>query len=109
MSTQKILAALPHLSPQEREQVAQALRDLAGNEKSSSPRLAHLRRIDASAQARLEHLMTKNTEGTLEPEERREMEELGRMAETLSLENARLLATAEPPVPAATRAGTAAK
>ena len=109
MSTQKILAALPHLSPQEREQIAQALRDLAREARTSSPRLAHLRRIDAATQARLEHLMTKNTEGTLEPEERREMDELGGLAESLSLENARVLAAVEQPVSAATRAGTAAK
>lgn len=51
-----------------------------------------LRRIDADTQARLDVLMDKNTEGTLTAGERRELDKLGRQAEKLSLENARLLA-----------------
>lgn len=51
-----------------------------------------LQRIDARTQARLDELMTRNTEGTLGGAERRELEKLGRTVEKLSLENARLLA-----------------
>ena len=56
---------------------------------SSKPRL---QRIDAETQARLDELMAKNTEGVLKPAERRELEQLGRRVEKLSLENANLLA-----------------
>ena len=51
-----------------------------------------LQRIDADTQARLDELMGKNTEGTLDEAERRELGRLGRLVEKLSLENARLLA-----------------
>lgn len=59
---------------------------------ASSPR-PQLRRIDAETQARLDELMAKNTEGSLSTTERRELEKLGRQVETLSLENAHLLAS----------------
>lgn len=52
-----------------------------------------LQRIDAATQARLDELMSKNTEGTLDAAERRELDRLGRLVEKLSLENARLLAS----------------
>ena len=57
---------------------------------SPSPRL---RRINAETQARLDELMSKNTEGNLTTTERRELERLGRQVEKLSLENAHLLAS----------------
>jgi hypothetical protein len=52
-----------------------------------------LQRIDTVTQARLDDLMSKNTEGTLSVAERRELDKLGRLVEKLSLENARLLAS----------------
>ncbi len=54
---------------------------------------SRLQRIDADTQARLDELMGKNTEGTLDTAERRELGKLGRLVEKLSLENARLLAS----------------
>ncbi len=54
---------------------------------------SRLQRIDADTQARLDELMGKNTEGTLDAVERRELDKLGRLVEKLSLENARLLAS----------------
>ena len=49
--------------------------------------------MTGSTQVRLDELMSKNTEGTLDDAERRELDQLGRMVEDLSLENARLLAS----------------
>jgi hypothetical protein len=61
---------------------------------STAPSLPpRLQRIDAAAQARLDELMDKNTDGALTVAERRELDKLGRLAEKLSLENARLLAS----------------
>ena len=57
---------------------------------ATTPRL---QRIDAATQERLDELMGKNTEGTLNAAERRELDKLGRLVEKLSLENARLLAS----------------
>ena len=54
---------------------------------------SRLQRIDADTQVRLDELMGKNTEGTLDAVERRELDKLGRLVEKLSLENARLLAS----------------
>ena len=51
-----------------------------------------LHRIDAKTQARLDELMTKNTEGALTAAERKELTNLGETVERLSLENARMLA-----------------
>ena len=59
----------------------------------SSGQRPRLQRIDADTQARLDELMGKNTEGTLDAVERRELDKLGRLVEKLSLENARLLAS----------------
>lgn len=52
-----------------------------------------LHRIDAGTQERLDFLMEKNNEGTLNAAERRELLKLGEMVERLSLENARLVAS----------------
>ena len=60
---------------------------------TSSAQPPRLQRIDADTQARLDELMGKNTEGTLDATERRELDKLGRLVEKLSLENARLLAS----------------
>ncbi len=60
---------------------------------TSSAQPPRLQRIDAGTQARLDELMGKNTEGTLDAIERRELDRLGRLVEKLSLENARLLAS----------------
>jgi hypothetical protein len=55
-----------------------------------------LHRIDARTQARLGELMSKNNEGKLTHMEREEFEALGKVAEQLSLKNARaLVATAK--------------
>ena len=62
-----------------------------------------LKRIEANTQARLDELMGKNTEGTLDAAERRELDRLGRLVEKLSLENARL------PASHGSAAGSAAK
>lgn len=51
-----------------------------------------LHRIDHKMQARLDELMTKNTEGTLSGKEKKEFAALGETVERLSLENARILA-----------------
>lgn len=51
-----------------------------------------LHRIDPKTQARLDELMSKNTEGQLTPAERRELSALGAKVERLSIENARMLA-----------------
>jgi hypothetical protein len=50
-----------------------------------------LQRIDEATQARLDELMDRNTEGSLNAAERREFEKLGELVEKLSLENASLL------------------
>ncbi len=60
---------------------------------SSLGQPSRLQRIDADTQGRLDELMGKNTEGTLDAAERRELGKLGRLVEKLSLENARLLAS----------------
>ena len=60
---------------------------------TSSAQPPRLQRIDADTQVRLDELMGKNTEGTLDAVERRELDKLGRLVEKLSLENARLLAS----------------
>lgn len=51
-----------------------------------------LHKIDARTQARLDCLMRKNNEGTLNAAERKELGALGETVERLSLENARMLA-----------------
>ena len=53
-----------------------------------------LHKIDQGMQDRLSDLMSKNNEDALTPEERVAFEELGAEAERLSLENARILASA---------------
>ncbi len=60
---------------------------------SLDQQLPRLRRIDADTQARLDELMSKNTEGSLNASERRELGKLGRLVEELSLANAHLLAS----------------
>ncbi len=57
------------------------------------PTTSRLQRIDTATQGRLDELMDKNTEGTLNAAERRELDRLGQRVEKLSLENARLLAS----------------
>ena len=51
-----------------------------------------LLRIEADTQARLDELIGKNIEGTLNVAERRELDKLGKQAEKISLKNVRLLA-----------------
>lgn len=51
-----------------------------------------LHRIDDKTQARLDHLMDKNTAGTLTAKENEEFHDLGEMVERLSYENAKILA-----------------
>jgi len=62
-----------------------------------------LHRIDASVQARLDVLMEKNNHDTLTAREKKELEELGKTVEHLSLENARMLVRNSKPRPAAKR------
>ena len=66
----------------------------AGNA-SASPRPQRTRpklhRIGAGTQARLDYLMGKNNEGTINSSERKELNSLGKLAEGLSMKNARIL------------------
>jgi len=66
----------------------------AGNA-SASPRPRRTRpklhRIGAETQARLDFLMGKNNEGTINSSERKELNSLGKLAEGLSMKNARIL------------------
>lgn len=50
-----------------------------------------LRRLDDAADKRLTELMDKNTEGELSESEREEFEQLGSLAQALSIQNARTL------------------
>lgn len=52
-----------------------------------------LQRIDSETQERLDFLMEKNNEGTINETERKELLKLGEIVERLSLENARLVAS----------------
>ncbi len=58
---------------------------------SEKPNLM-LHQIDEKIQARLDELMSKNTEGTISNEEKEELTVLGETVEYLSLENAKILA-----------------
>lgn len=51
-----------------------------------------LHRIDAGMQSRLDALMEKNNQGTITASEKKELKDLGRTVERLSLENAQMLA-----------------
>ncbi len=57
-----------------------------------SPRRAKLRRLSAAQQHRLDALMTKNNDGKLTRKEEAEFRALVRLAEEITLDNARLLA-----------------
>jgi len=84
-------AAAEQLPPELRRQLSRRLQESTAD---ATVVLASLRRLPPLQLRRLSTLMDKNEDGRLTRAERRELEELGREADELMLENSRAIATA---------------